>query len=56
MPLGPMIAPAIIRPKRWGILILLRSIGAKSMTTRISKNSKTGLEMGSVVSKIFNNI
>jgi hypothetical protein len=53
MPFGPITAPAIISPKRWGILILLSRIGANRITVRINKNSKTGLLMGKVVSNMF---
>jgi hypothetical protein len=55
IPIGPIIAPAIMRPRRWGILILLSRIGASRITVRISKNSKTGFLIGNVVSNIFSN-
>ncbi|EPR71889.1 hypothetical protein ADIWIN_3087 [Winogradskyella psychrotolerans RS-3] len=56
IPFGPMTAPAIISPRRWGIFILFRIIGANRIITNINKNFNTGFVSGKDVSKMFSTI
>jgi hypothetical protein len=55
-PRGPIIAPAIISPIRWGIRNLLRTIGAKRIINRMMENIRTGLFSGSEKSVILRNV
>jgi hypothetical protein len=56
-PCGPIIAPAKIRPIRWGIRNLLNSIGAIRIINKITANISTGLAKGSLkLSRILANI
>jgi hypothetical protein len=45
-PFGPIIAPAIIKPRICGILNLLSRIGAKRIITSMTRNCSTGLVSG----------
>ena len=55
-PLGPISAPAIIKPIRWGIFNLLRISGANSIINRINEKINTGFFKGRVRSNALNNI
>jgi hypothetical protein len=55
-PNGPITAPEIIRPKRCGIFILLRMIGANRIINSINRNFNTGLVSGKVSSVMLTNI
>jgi hypothetical protein len=54
-PNGPMMAPAIIKPSRWGIFTRFSKMGANNMMSKITRNFNTGLDKGSVVSMAFKN-
>jgi hypothetical protein len=49
MPFGPIMAPAIINPKRCGSLILFKIMGANKIITNIKRNFNIGLVRGKVV-------
>tara|TARA_R100000935_G_scaffold37130_1_gene58186 strand:+ start:749 stop:1093 length:345 start_codon:yes stop_codon:yes gene_type:complete len=55
-PFGPMIAPAIIKPRICGILNFPKRIGAARIIIRITRNFRTGLVSGSEVSIMLRNI
>ena len=48
-PLGPITAPAIINPNKWGILNLFSNNGAANIIIRINKNFNTGSVNGKVI-------
>jgi hypothetical protein len=55
-PFGPIIAPAMISPRIWGILSLFKRIGAASIMISITRNFSTGFSRGSVKFNMFSRI
>ena len=51
-----MMAPAIIKPINFGILMLFNNIGLNKMMNRIKEKSRTGLLKGKEKSKALNAI
>jgi hypothetical protein len=55
-PLGPMMAPAMIRPNKCGTFILLSKRGALRIMTKTNRNFRTGSSIGRLREFMLRNI